>query len=102
MRRLVWLGIGATAGILVYRRAQQAIADVREQGVLVSAQHAGQAAASAAGTVRSLATGAVHSIQARSDSPGNAGAPATYPRVAPGTPGAAAAQVLGEVIGKEQ
>lgn len=52
MRRLVWVAIGAAGGIFVYKRAQQAIADAKERGVVGSAQHWGQSAALAASTLR--------------------------------------------------
>lgn len=55
MRRLVWVAVGAAGGIVVYRRVQQALADARERGVVLSAQQVGLSAASAVSGVRALA-----------------------------------------------
>ncbi len=41
MRRIVWVAIGAAGGIVAYRRAQQAVVDARERGVVLSAQQVG-------------------------------------------------------------
>jgi transposase-like protein len=56
MRRIVWVAVGAAGGILAYRRAQQAIADAKEKGVVLSAQQVGVTAASAVSSARSLAS----------------------------------------------
>ena len=45
MRRIVWVAVGAAGGIVAYRRAQQALAEAREQGVVLSAQQVGVSAA---------------------------------------------------------
>ena len=58
MRRLVWVAIGAVGGVLAYRKAQEALADARERGVVLSAQQVGLSAASAVTTARALATSA--------------------------------------------
>ncbi len=82
MRRIVWVAVGAAGGILVYRRAEQALADARERGFVMSAQQVGQSAAGAVSTARALASSAaartaeVRAAQASSQ------------------PGAAAARVL--------
>jgi hypothetical protein len=81
MRRIVWVAVGAAGGIVVYRRAQQALVDARERGLVVSAQQVGLSAASALGTARALASGAVADARER-------GAGTTPP------PGTAAARVL--------
>jgi hypothetical protein len=56
MRRIVWVAIGAVGGILAYRRAEQAMADVRERGVVLTARDAASTAAAAVGAVGRLAT----------------------------------------------
>ncbi len=81
MRRMVWIAVGAVGGIVVYRRAQQVIADTREKGVIVSAQQAGVSAAAALGTARAMATGAVAAVDPRE-------------RPAGSVPGASAARVI--------
>ncbi len=83
MRRIVWVAVGAAGGIVVYRRAQQALVDAREKGLVVSAQQIGLSAASALGAARVLASGAASAVDTRQ---GAAGA-------AP-PPGSAAARVL--------
>ncbi len=77
MRRIVWVAIGAAGGIAVYRRAQQAAADARERGVVLSAQQVGLSAVAAVATARALATTA-----------------ASWTPAQPSLPGAAAARVL--------
>ena len=84
MRRMVWIAVGAAGGIVVYRRAQQALADAREKGVIVSAQQMGQSAASALSTVRVMVSGAAAAADPRHRA---ASAP-------PLPPGSAAARVL--------
>ncbi len=83
MRRIVWVAVGAAGGIVVYRRAQQAIADARDKGVVVSAQQLGLSAAHALSAARMMASEAVSAVETR-----ELGA-----RPAP-LPGAAAARVL--------
>jgi hypothetical protein len=56
MRRIVWVAVGAAGGIIAYRRAQQALADAKEKGVVLSAQQMGVSAASAVSGARSLAS----------------------------------------------
>jgi hypothetical protein len=80
---MVWIAVGATGGILVYRRAQQALVDAREKGMVVSAQQMGASAASALGTARAMATGAAAAVDPRER--------ATR---APAAPGSAAARVI--------
>lgn len=82
MRRLVWVAIGAAGGIVVYRRAQQALADARERGLVQSAQQVGMSAAGALTAARTLAAGATASGAAAArviGSPGARGAD-TSPR----------------------
>lgn len=57
MRRTVWLVIGAAGGIVGYRWAQQAMVDVRERGVVLSAQQVGASVATALKSARALAAG---------------------------------------------
>jgi hypothetical protein len=84
MRRLVWVAVGAVGGILAYRRAQEAIADAREKGVVASAQQVGLSAAHALTTAKTMASGAKAATAA-----------AVEARTAPASgPGAAAARVL--------
>ena len=80
MRRMVWIAVGAAGGIVVYRRAQQALVDARERGVVLSAQQVGLSAMTALNTARALASGAVNAADSHepSDTP----------------PGSAAARVL--------
>ena len=77
MRRIVWVAVGAAGGIYAYRRAQQALADARERGVVLSAQQVGLSAVTAVTAARGLATSA-----------------ASWSPEAPRTPGSAAARVL--------
>jgi hypothetical protein len=65
MRRMVWVAVGAVGGILAYRKAQEAIADARERGVVLSAQQVGVSAASALGTARAMASGAAAAVDPR-------------------------------------
>jgi hypothetical protein len=62
MRRLVWVAVGAVGGVLAYRKAQEALADARERGVVLSAQQVGLSAASAVTTARSLAASAATAL----------------------------------------
>ena len=77
MRRIVWVAVGAAGGIFAYQRAQQAMADARERGVVVSAQQLGHSAVTAISAVREFAIAAT-----------------TREPQEPRTPGAAAARVL--------
>ncbi len=77
MRRMVWVAVGAAGGIFVYKRAQTAVADARERGVVLTAQQLGHSAASAVTAAREFAVGAT-----------------TRAPEEPRTPGAAAARVL--------
>jgi hypothetical protein len=83
MRRIVWVAVGAAGGIVVYRRAVQALADAREKGVVVSAQQLGLSAANTLQAARDLAAGAASAVEPR-DRSGGAQPP----------PGTAAARVL--------
>jgi hypothetical protein len=76
MRRVVWIAVGAVGGIVAYRRVQEALADARDKGVVVSAQQVGLSAASALSSARAAA------------------AAATSPRERITIPGSAAARVL--------
>jgi hypothetical protein len=79
MRRLVWIAVGAIGGVVVYRRAQTALADARDRGVVVSAQQVGLSAANALSTARAMAASA-----------------AAAPRDHAAVPGSAAARVLSQ------
>lgn len=83
MRRMVWIAVGAAGGIVVYRRAQQAIADARDKGMVLSVQQAGLSAASALTTARVMAAGAAAAVDPRERAAAR-----------PPAPGSAAAQVL--------
>jgi len=84
MRRTVWIALGATAGVIAYRRGQKLLEEARARGVVGSVQAATLSASSVAASARSL-LGTV------------AGPPSEAPAVrsAPVT-GAAAARVLAE------
>jgi hypothetical protein len=75
----VWVAVGAVGGILVYRRAQELIADAREKGVVLSAQQVGVSTAGAITAARALAASAATAVDQRS---------------VPARPGSAAARVL--------
>ncbi len=77
MRRIVWVAVGAAGGILAYKRAQKAMADARERGVVLSAQQWGHSAVTAMSAAREFAAAAT-----------------TRAPEEPRTPGAAAARVL--------
>lgn len=85
MRRMVWVAVGAVGGIVAYRRAQQALADARERGVVLSAQQVGLSAAQAVASARVMATGALAAAESKARP--SAGLP----------PMSAAAQVLRDV-----
>jgi hypothetical protein len=80
---MVWIAVGAVGGIVVYRRVEQALAEARENGVVVSAQHVGVSAASALSTARAMASGAAAAVDPRQR------AASALP-----VPGSAAARVL--------
>ncbi len=80
MRRIVWIAVGAAGGIVVYRRAQQAVADARERGVVLSAQQVGLSAVTALNAARAMAGGAASAVDPRERQAA--------------TPGSAAARVL--------
>ena len=79
MRRVVWVAVGAVGGILVYRRAQDLMADAREKGVVLSVQQAAVSTVSALSAARTMAGQAAAAVEQRSQPP---------------VPGAAAARVL--------
>lgn len=76
MRRIVWIAVGAAGGIVVYRRAQQAVADARERGVVLSAQQVGLSAVTALNAARAMAGGAsaVDPRERQAATPGSAAA----------------------------
>ena len=83
MRRMVWIAVGAAGGIVVYRRAQQVLADAREKGMVLSVQQAGVSAVGALNAARVMAAGAATAVDPRERAAAR-----------PPAPGAAAAQVL--------
>ncbi len=83
MRRMVWIAVGAAGGIVVYRRAQQALIDAREKGMVLSVQQAGLSAAGALNAARVMAVGAATAVDPRERAASR-----------PPAPGTAAAQVL--------
>jgi hypothetical protein len=92
MRRIVWVAVGAVGGILAYRRAQQAMADAKERGVVLSAQQVGVSAANAVSSAKSLASQSASLWgQATESAPGSAAAkvlartPAPSPNPGPST-----------------
>ncbi|MEI6360685.1 MAG: hypothetical protein WCP95_00995 [Actinomycetes bacterium] len=72
MRRIVWVAIGAAGGIVAYRRAQQAMADAKERGVVLSAQQVGASAVTAVVSAKALATSAAQWTPPSVPSPGAA------------------------------
>jgi hypothetical protein len=87
---MVWVAVGAVGGILAYRKAQEAMADARERGVVLSAQQVGISAASALGTARAMASGAAAAVDPRERA------------AAPTAPGTAAGRVLNQAKLGEQ
>lgn len=85
MRRTVWLALGATAGVIAYRRGQKLLEEAKARGVVGSVQAATFSATSMAASARSL----LESVS------GNGPTDAPPVRSAPVT-GAAAARVLAE------
>ena len=85
MRRTVWIALGATAGVIAYRRGQKLLEEAKSKGVVGSVQAATLSASTVAASARSLLEGVSGSA-----------APQPAPvRSAPVT-GAAAARVLAE------
>ena len=85
MRRTVWIALGATAGVIAYRRGQKLVEEARARGVVGSVQAATLSASTVAASARTLLENV-------------SGAAAPQPpqvRSAP-VPGAAAARVLAE------
>lgn len=85
MRRTVWIALGATAGVIAYRRGQRLLEEAKARGVVGSVQAATFSATSVAASARSLLESV--SGTGTSDSPALRSAPVT---------GAAAARVLAE------
>jgi hypothetical protein len=85
MRRTVWLALGATAGVIAYRRGQKLLDEANARGVVGSVQAATFSATTVAASARSL----LESVS------GTGASEAPPVRSAPVT-GAAAARVLAE------
>lgn len=86
MRRTVWIALGATAGVIAYRRGHRLLEEAKERGVVGSVQAATLSATTVAASARSI----LESVSGA----GNV-SEATPLRSAPVT-GAAAARVLAE------
>lgn len=52
MARLIWIGMGAVGGVYAYRKGEQVVDAVREQGVIGTAQVVAAAAVHSAGVLR--------------------------------------------------
>lgn len=74
MRRIVWVAVGAVGGVLAYRRAQQAMADAKERGVVLSAQQVGASAVTAVVSAKALAASASQRTSTTTATPGSAAA----------------------------
>ncbi len=85
MRRTVWIALGATAGVIAYRRGQKLLEEAKSKGVVGSVQAATLSASTVAASARSLLEGVS----------GSAASQPAPVRSAPVT-GAAAARVLAE------
>jgi hypothetical protein len=85
MRRTVWIALGATAGVIAYRRGQKLVEEARARGVVGSVQAATLSASTVAASARTL-------LETMS---GTSAPEAPAVRSAPVT-GAAAARVLAE------
>jgi hypothetical protein len=95
MRRTVWVALGATAGVIAYRRGQRLLEEARAKGVVGSVQAATISASTVAASARSL-LGTVAGQPTAEPAPARAvpGGPA---KAQPsGVTGAAAARVLAE------
>jgi hypothetical protein len=62
---MVWVGLGAAAGIVVYRKGQQFLADSREQGLATTVQQLVDSGQSAIASAQRI-------IAPRPDKPGGA------------------------------
>jgi hypothetical protein len=65
VKRIVWLGVGAAGGILVYRKGGQWFEQARDQGALLTAQNA-------LATSRDLLSTAQRALAGRQQPPGAA------------------------------
>ena len=54
MRRTVWIALGATAGVIAYRRGQRLLEEAKARGVVGSVQAATFSATTVAASARSL------------------------------------------------
>lgn len=59
MARLFWIGVGAVGGVYAYRKGEQAVDTVREQGVIGTAQIVAAAAVQSAAVLRAQPADAV-------------------------------------------
>jgi hypothetical protein len=65
VKRIVWLGIGAAGGVIVYRKGGQWLEQARDQGALVTVQNV-------VATSRDLLGTAQRALAGRPDTPGAA------------------------------
>lgn len=65
MKRIVWLGLGAAGGVVVYRKGGQWLDQARDQGLLVTAQNLVASSRDLLGTAQRVLAG-------RPDTPGAA------------------------------
>ena len=93
MRRTVWVALGATAGVIAYRRGQKLLEEARARGVVGSVQAATISATTVAASARNL-LGTVAGETAALPVPGRSAL--AGPAAASGLTGAAAARVLAE------
>ncbi|MFZ9986936.1 MAG: hypothetical protein ACO3JT_06100 [Candidatus Nanopelagicales bacterium] len=97
MRRTVWVAIGATAGVIAYRRGQKLLEEARAKGVVGSVQAATISASAMAASARGLlGTVAGQPTNDASPAPSRSGASAPVRPTPSGVTGAAAARALAE------
>ena len=87
MRRTVWIALGATAGVIAYRRGQRLLEEAKARGVVGSVQAATFSATSVAASARSLLESVSGTGTGSNETPALRSAPVT---------GAAAARVIAE------
>ncbi len=54
MRRMFWFALGATVGILAYRRGQRFVDESRERGIVMTIQQAAVSASQAVESARTI------------------------------------------------
>lgn len=58
MARLIWIGVGAVGGVYAYRKGEQVVDTVRQQGIAGTAQAVAAAAVQSASSMRAQTAGA--------------------------------------------